>query len=132
MLKLKKSDKIGVILGGVVFIGLISYALAWNAPAGSPTGNNAAAPLNTSSAAQTKAGNLTVSGDLNGTRLCIAGNCKSAWPTSNCQKIGYGVREDGASTWCSYQLIGLQDGAGNFVFGTTPSSGYLVCCSYVF
>lgn len=124
-------DKIS-IAAIMIVIGIISYASAWNAPGGSPTGNNAAAPLNTSSAAQTKSGNLTVGGDLNGTRLCIAGNCKSAWPTSNCQKVAYGIREDGQPTSCSYQLIGLQDGAGNSVFGPTPSSGYLVCCNYLF
>ena len=39
-------------------------AFAWTGPTAAPPGNNAATPINVSSAAQTKAGNLTVSGSV--------------------------------------------------------------------
>lgn len=58
----------------------VSYVFAWTQPSSSPPFGNISTPLNTSSAAQTKAGNLSISGDANGTRLCINGDCKSSWP----------------------------------------------------
>lgn len=62
-----------VMLAVILSFGL-SYAIAWTAPATTPPGGNVDAPINTGSTAQTKAGNLTVSGlDLN------AGSITNIW-----------------------------------------------------
>lgn len=62
-----------ITLAVILSFGL-SYAIAWTAPAATPPGGNVDAPINTGSTAQTKAGNLTVSGlDLN------AGSITNIW-----------------------------------------------------
>lgn len=43
----------------------LSYVYAWTAPTATPPSSNVAAPINVSSTAQTKTGDLTISGKTN-------------------------------------------------------------------
>jgi len=87
-------------MGGVLLTAGVTTA-AWNPPTGNPPNNNTAAPINVSGDSQSKLGSLILqnglglsggnlqvssgwvlaSGDVSGSRLCIAGTCKSSWPT---------------------------------------------------
>ena len=53
-----------VVVLSVVAATAFSVVLAWTGPTATPPNNNASTPLNVSSTAQTKAGNLTVSGSI--------------------------------------------------------------------
>lgn len=61
-----------VVLG--LFVAVVSvFAAVWTGPGANPPLNNAETPLNVSSSAQTKTGNLTLSGGLNMASHIISG-----------------------------------------------------------
>lgn len=61
-----------VVLG--LFVAVVSvFAAVWTGPSANPPLNNAETPLNVSSSAQTKTGNLTLSGGLNMASHVISG-----------------------------------------------------------
>jgi len=80
---------------------LLGSAYVFAAPTAAPNGSvGVPLPLNVGPTAQTKAGNLTIGGALtvtgnatiNGTLnlgvLCLAGDCKSSWPSSGSLGVG--------------------------------------------
>ena len=77
---------IGIALG----FGL-QFVRAWTEPTTAPPNGNVGAPINTSSTAQTKAGEFTATslkaGVIEGTtvkgtsQLCIGTDCRTAWPS---------------------------------------------------
>jgi len=90
--KLKKVPKANLILiiGLFLLIFLIqpSYAASWAEPTEPPPGGNVAAPINTTSSAQTKIGNLTIGTSAENAifsvwgQICLNGVCQSNWSGS--------------------------------------------------
>ncbi len=83
-----------VIATAAVLLSVGVQTLAYSAATASPPGGDAAAPLNTSSASQTKSGDLTAtnlkanggitaygSAGVTSPRYCIGTDCILAWPT---------------------------------------------------
>lgn len=61
----------------------VGYVFA--APTAPPPGTTIPLPINTGAAAQTKAGDLTISGRLSATELCLGSNCQTTWPSATVQ-----------------------------------------------
>lgn len=81
-----------VVACAVLTLAATSYVFA--APSAPPPGTTIPLPLNEGSAAQTKAGALTITGTLTanggltvsgGSGMCLGGVCKTAWPSSSVQ-----------------------------------------------
>jgi hypothetical protein len=73
-------------LAVILSLGL-SYVYAWTGPTDTAPNGNVAAPLNTSTAAQTKPGDLTVN-SISATQHCIGASCINAWPVGGSDNLG--------------------------------------------
>ena len=101
----------------VICFAIAFYAFSWTGPTAPPPGGNVDPPINIGGTSQYKSGalgiggvfhaysnaiidgkvgigttdpgtyRLNVSGDANATRLCIAGDCKNAWPSGGAGDI---------------------------------------------
>jgi hypothetical protein len=70
-----KGGKFVIVLSGLL---IASVASAWTGPTAAPPSNNISAPINVSSAAQAKAGTISVTGsNINGVTAAISGG--SGW-----------------------------------------------------
>ncbi len=83
---MKKNYRLSAIVCALAVSLAMCFAVAaWNSPDGTPPADNVAAPINTSSAAQTKAGdlslghNINVASDSASGRFCLAGECCATW-----------------------------------------------------
>jgi len=83
---MKKNYRLSAIVCALAVSLAMCFAVAaWNSPDGTPPADNVAAPINTSSAAQTKAGDLSLGHNINVTsdsasgRFCLAGECCATW-----------------------------------------------------
>ena len=83
------SPKVIALVFGVLVISfaVAFYVVAWQEPSQAPPGGNVAAPLNTGSAGQSKAGGLILNtgGAVNGLiidkgNLCLGASCRNTWP----------------------------------------------------
>lgn len=99
----------------------VSFVSAWTSPGGSPPGSNAPAPLNVSTTAQTKEGQLTLNNSL-----IVNGAAYFNNRANICTKIGYG---EAGTVQCpaNYYVTSVVDGGG-FFYGGIPSSGFMICC----
>lgn len=120
-----------ITLAFVLTLGL-SYAYAWTGPTTTPPGGNTPAPINTSAAAQTKAGQLTVP------KLCLGTDCRSTWPTGGSGNSGLtGSGTSGYLTkWTSASSVGnskiSEDTNGNLdISGNITSAGNINANKYV-
>ena len=87
-----------LIVGALLGFG-IQFLQAWTAPPASPPNGNVAGPLTVSGVAQTKTGNLILGNDLGVSRnvavgntlsaptICLAGDCRAAWPTPSASGV---------------------------------------------
>lgn len=69
-----------IVFGGTVLAVFALSAIAFTEPSQVPPGGNVPAPLNVSTAAQTKQGSIATNGVLTTPTLCLAGDCRSLWP----------------------------------------------------
>lgn len=96
-----------VTLGAVLGFS-IQLAQAWtNPPAGiAPPGGNVAGPINTGAGNQVKIGSFAAN-DVQGNRLCIGTDCRSAWPAGG---AGGGITGSGTTNripkWTGTSTIG--------------------------
>lgn len=72
----------GVIVACMFLAAGVSFAAPTQPPS---SGSGVELPIHVGSEAQTKAGNLTVQGQVDATSLCISGDCKTSWPSSSVQ-----------------------------------------------
>lgn len=116
-----------------LFVTGITPAVAWTGPSTAPPGGNTSTPLNVSSTAQTKAGNLGVTGQFSVTGPSATWATIINWP--NTSAPGYGILVgNSASTYSEfanangyYTLLGYSSdslyGNGNiYVSGTIQSA----------
>ncbi|GMX58149.1 MAG: hypothetical protein YFSK_4910 [Candidatus Yanofskyibacterium parasiticum] len=92
---MEKNYRLPAILCALAVCLALGFAVAaWNSPAGTPPAGNIATPINTGTAAQTKAGDLNLGGKLSvasdsaAGRFCLDGQCCSSWP--ECTAFGGG------------------------------------------
>lgn len=105
--QIKKAAANGILIA-LSFMALIGVGYVFAAPTAPPSeGVGVAVPLNIGSEAQTKAGDLTVSGTLTSTTLnvdeiCLAGECKTEWPGANVPATISGANYASITTGGSY------------------------------
>ena len=72
------------VFAAIILVAGIAYAV-WTEPTAAPPGDNVAAPINTSSTAQAKAGGFTAetltAATVKGTKFCLGASCITAWPS---------------------------------------------------
>jgi hypothetical protein len=114
---------LSVIVVGIALGLALQFVRAWTEPTSSPPNGNVGAPINTSSTAQTKTGDLNVKGGMvigsatdgskgvgtiNATQFCLSGKCISDWPT------GTTINTGGDTT-----IIADPHCCGNYICGST-------------
>ena len=94
----------------------ISFVYAWTAPTVAPTGGNSAAPLNTSSVAQTKIGTLTLNA------LNVIGSIKVGGDTTSCSSTNAGsIRYNSAIS--NMEICNSTAWKSLYTYTTSTSSG---------
>ncbi|MBI2175692.1 MAG: hypothetical protein HYU35_03105, partial [Parcubacteria group bacterium] len=68
------------VIGALAFL-FTTSVYAFTEPTQAPPGANASAPFNVSANAQTKQGSITVNSAVTVPTLCLAGACRSLWPS---------------------------------------------------
>lgn len=111
---------LSVAIVGIALGLALQFVRAWTEPSAAPPGGNLGAPINTSAAAQTKAGGITA-GTLTAatvtgtTQFCLGTSCITSWPSGGAPACQCDVTPEGwlRGPGCSGNLP-----PGNYPCGT--------------